>query len=352
MKPMITRHLFSSAGIAARAKTTELRLPFLLILYISVLYGSSYNQFHHFNVNDTRGLSDTRSYLEMANGNYNVNQVHKYRFIIPGMVYCVKNIFKISNDHNILLFYIFNFIITIISAILLNLFLLKNGASALGALLGGVLFLTNRVIADAQLPLVDSLYFLGIILVVYLLSVEKYRTIIYILPLLALFKETLLLIPFLLFFRNDSLKMREFFYFTISFLLALALLISTRQYIDTLPSTNTAPHANKTFIDIVLMHFSFIKMHLLAIFSFRGANDVASAFGLLYVFLVPILLQIRKKILEIDGYLWGLLFLAVLFMILSGNAGRMLFTAYPLIYLLIAKYIDTKVSPQSRPQNI
>ena len=145
----------------------------LLVIFVSVLYGSSYDQFRFFDQNKPRGLTDTKSYLEMSNGNYNVNAVHKYRFITPLAVYSIKRMFNISNDFNVHIFYVINFSITIVSSFLLYEFLLCHGATIVGSVLCSIFFLTSRVIVNAQ---------------VYLISLHRYRTICLILPLLVVMK--------------------------------------------------------------------------------------------------------------------------------------------------------------------
>ena len=58
----------------------------VFVFIISITYSVTYQQYHHFDRTDTRGLTDTQSYVEMAKGNYDVIAVHKYRFMTPLLV--------------------------------------------------------------------------------------------------------------------------------------------------------------------------------------------------------------------------------------------------------------------------
>lgn len=312
----------------------------VLAIFVSVLYGSSYDQFRFFDKNKPRGLTDTKSYLEMSNGNYNVNAVHKYRFITPLAVYSIKRMLNIGNDFNVQIFYVINFSITIVSSFLLYQFLLCNGATIAASVLCGIFFLTSRVIVNAQVPLVDSVYFFGIITIVYLISLHRYHAIYFILPILVVMKENILPIALLVFLRKDFLKRNEIVLFSISLLISLLFAYCIRMYID-IYSTQGVSKFN--IIDIVFKHISLVKYNVYDAISLKGANDILSAFGLLYVLLFHSLYVSTKKIIEIDMYIWGLLPISIVYSLLSGNIGRMLFTSYPLVLLIIAKYLDHTV---------
>lgn len=309
----------------------------LFILFVSVLYGASYDQLRLFDPGKPRGLTDTKSYLEMSNGNYNVNVVHKYRFVTPLAVYTVKRIFNISNDFNIHIFYAINFSITIISSFLLYEFLLCHGTTIFGGVIGSIFFLTSRVIVNAQVPLADSIYFLVIILIVYLISLHKYRTLYFILPLLAVMKENILPIALLVFLRKDFLKRNEILLFTLSLCTSVLIAYYVRMYID-IHSTQSTSHVD--FFDVVYRHIALMKDNIVDAMSLKGVNDIFSAFGLLYVLVFYALIKNRKSASEIDMFVWGLLPLSIVYSLLSGNIGRMLFTAYPLIILIVIKYLD------------
>lgn len=309
----------------------------LFVLFVSVLYGSSYDQFRLFDQNKPRGLTDTRSYLEMSNGNYDVNVVHKYRFVMPLAVYTIKRIFNISNEFNIQIFYVINFSITIVSSFLLYEFLLLNGASITGGVLGCLLFLTSRVIVNAQVPLVDSIYFFGIILIVYLFSIHKYRTVYYVLPLLVLMKENILPIALLVLLRKDYCKRNDYLWLFLSIIVSLVLAYYVRLYID----LHSSPIISRdSFLDVVYKHAGRVKDNFFDALTFKGVNDVFSAFGLLYVLVFYSLYKNDDCVSNIDMHVWGLFPISILYSLLSGNMGRMLFTSFPLVLLIVVKHID------------
>jgi len=159
------------------------------------------------------------------------------------------------------------------------------------------------------------------------------------LPILILFKENLLPVSLLLFLRKSFLiRKKEIILFIFFFLFALIIYSYVREYIDKFSPTVVSHH--KSIIDIIFVHLGFLKSHIQHLFSVRGINDILSAFGLLYIFVFFAIIEMKKGRLKIDMYLWALLPISFFYAILSGNLGRMLFTAYPLVYLLIVKFLE------------
>ena len=66
---------------------------FLLYLYVS--FSTSYQVFKDSQLELSK---DSKSYMQMSNGNYNVNSTHRYRFIIPKTVSLLRpylgNVYK------------------------------------------------------------------------------------------------------------------------------------------------------------------------------------------------------------------------------------------------------------------
>ena len=178
-------------------RSTTLRHIFTFLFILGIAYGTTYQQFRHFDFHDPRGADDSRSYVSMAQGNQNVFLYHKYRFIIPSCVKALSSIFS-KNDTNsiILFFYITNFTISCLTAFVLCLYLERLGFSYIKALIGVTIFLSSRILILATgTPLVDSIYFLSIVLIVYLMVSEHFLVLLLLYPFFIFTKETI--IPFM-----------------------------------------------------------------------------------------------------------------------------------------------------------
>ena len=146
---------------------------FLLYLYVSL--STSYQVFK-----DTKfeHSTDAKSYMQMSNGNYNVNSTHRYRFIIPKTVSLLRpylgNVYKSNSvmdetkakkKNDRFIFFIVNSIISASTAYLTSKYITNLGIGYLGGLIGGVFFLLSPVvIISTGTPLIDSLQYLCLIL--------------------------------------------------------------------------------------------------------------------------------------------------------------------------------------------
>ena len=145
----------------------------------------------------------------------------------------------------------------------------------------------------------------------------------------------------LVFLRKDFLKQNEVILFSLSLLLSLLFAYYIRIYID-IYSIQSVSKFN--FVDVVLKHIGLVKYNIYDAISLRGVNDILSAFGLLYVlFFYSLFISIKENI-KIDMFIWGLLPISIIYSLLSGNIGRMLFTSYPLVFIIIVKCLDQTIS--------
>ena len=145
---------------------------------VAVLYGVSYQLFRHFDTEDRRGLSASISYIAMSEGNFEVTSTHRHRFIVPWLAGQIKPILQlfISNpvERDKLAFYVVNFLIVGLTALLLYLILEKLGFNGALCLLGIVFFLCSRTtVYTVGAPLVDSIYYFAIAIVFYGMIAEK-----------------------------------------------------------------------------------------------------------------------------------------------------------------------------------
>lgn len=158
-----------------------LRTIILWMILASVLYGASYQQFRMVTVlpnMDVGGLSDSISYLAMSHGNYDVSPARRYRPVIPWLASLVQKVLayniKDSDQRDKLSFYLVNFIFSLATAVLLQGIFGRIGFKWELQLLGSILFLTSRInVMSVGSPMVDSLYFFAIAVIVYLILCEQ-----------------------------------------------------------------------------------------------------------------------------------------------------------------------------------
>ena len=96
---------------------------FLALTIVIILYGTTYQQFRHFDIDDPRGIADIYGYIDMAHGNFSVDPLHRYRPIIPWIAGAISNVIEpstnISASTDALSFYIVNFLFTVVAGIFL-----------------------------------------------------------------------------------------------------------------------------------------------------------------------------------------------------------------------------------------
>ena len=182
-----------------------IKLALIFIIIFGFNYGVSFQQFLHYDWNSPRGLSDSSSYLAMSNGDYTVSSGHRYRFIIPLLANFVRNLVQplIPSGQldwfggiDAFSFYIVNYFFTSVTGLFLYLFLVQLKFDTKLSLLGVFIFLGSRItILTTSAPIVDSLYFLSIIIIVYFCITKNTNILSILTPILILAKETI--IPFL-----------------------------------------------------------------------------------------------------------------------------------------------------------
>ncbi len=312
----------------------------VFLFIISILFGTSYQQFRHFDITDPRGMNDSVSYIKMSQGNYSVNPVHKYRFIVPYLAgklnnYVSKYIFE-KNISIILSFYIINFIIISFSAYFLYLIFEFYNFKPLLNLVGLSIFLSSRVIVyTTATPLVDSLYIFAIVVIVYFMIKKDLLKLSLFAPFLLLTKETVLLFLFLPFFYSNTFRNTKYI---ISIIVSILFFIISRKYIDFISIISTSEYKN--FLDVIIIHIHFMKNNIISLFSFRGIFNFIHGFSFFLLFAVyGAYLNYKYNFYKLPDLIFLFIFLISFgFALLSGNLGRMIFSAYIpiIIYSLIA----------------
>lgn len=122
----------------------------------------------------------------------------------------------------------------------------------------------------------------------------------------------------------------------ISIALSILVFVFSRKYIDL--DLNILEQLS--FIDVVSSHFENLDDQVLRLLSFQSLFDLVHGFSLFLILsLHGIYINYKKKIYNLPNTIFIAIFLvSLLFILLSGNFGRMLFTAFiPIIvYSLIS----------------
>ena len=318
----------------------------ILAFIVAILFGTSYQQFRHFDTKDPRGMLDSVSYIKMSNGYYDVKPVHKYRFTIPYLAGQINKLIltlnpNVNNKNDItirLSFYIINFLIIVFSAYLLYLIFEFYKFTPLLSFIGLSIFLSSRVIVySVATPIVDSFYILAITSIFYLMIKQQLLKLAIVLPILIVAKETILPFIFL------PLLLKEFrnktYYFSIA--ISLLVFVLSRKYIDLNSySSATIEHINLSFIEVVSYHIGYFKNNIVQLFTFKSFFDFIHSFSLFLIFAVHgVYVNYKMNIYKLPNVIFSLILLvSITFTLLSGNFGRMLFSAYIpiIIYAMIS----------------
>ena len=319
------------------------KLIFVITLLISLTYSSTYQLFHQYDLAQPKGLSDSISYIKMADGDYGVLSHYRYRFIIPKTVSIIKPIVGkvVSSQENQikLSFYLINFLVIVLSAYLLFCLIESLGLPTYCSVIGASIFLSSRTtIALTSTPLVDSLAVFATIFIIYSTYTKKKNLIIFLLPFIALTKDSslpLLLIPL---FSNTF---RSFSYY-ISLGISFAGVIFSRQIIDSFPSAyNTSSTGFNNYLSNQLSYFQFFTEHLRELFTIKGFHDFQHGFSFfLLMAILGFILNQKKNIVSINTEINILVPLGFFISMWSGNMGRLFFHyAFPTIIVYAVLFI-------------
>ncbi len=323
----------------------------ITLLIASILYGTTYQQFRHFDLEDPRGISDIYGYIEMAQGNFSVDPPHRYRPIIPWIAGTISSAIdppeatQISADR--LSFYIVNYLLIVASAVFLFYFLLNVTGSAFLSFVGLMIFLGSRqtIIAGAT-PVIDSYYICSIAAFAWLVAARRVVWLAMTLPVMAWSKETMIPLLFLPLVARDF---RRWEYF-LGLAIALAGVWGIRTLVDTIYAedvarfqANYSDNLKSAFgLDERSGVYNFFEvawngLHALwpNITSLRWWHTILNGFALaLPLSVVGLVIYLRRKETGIPLPILMLLPVAVVYQLVNDAGGRMLFTAFPAIIAL------------------
>jgi hypothetical protein len=316
-------------------------------LIAAALYGASYQQYRHFDYDDSRGLSDSHSYVAMAQGSWDVSPVRRFRFIIPVVAGFVCRLLNRCDVNGlILIFYIINFSVIVATAMLFYELLRLLGFKGLLPIVGVLLFTSSRItVISTAAPMVDSLYCLSVVVVSYLLLERRFRLLLALFPCLVLAKETVIPLLFLPLICREFRGRRVWGLWAISFAVSLVTFNVTRSVIGLSPVAGTV--LTGSFDRVVAAHLRQLLPNAARLLSPSGLHDFQNGFSLLLpMAAVGFYINNRHRAYEIPSFAFALLLLAFGFELLSG--GRMFFcTAYVVIIpyaLVLVAHIMQKQS--------
>jgi len=333
-------------------------LGFVLLFIAAILYGTSYQLFRHFDLERPVGLPDARDYVKMEKGDLcDVPATRRHRFVVPWLAAGVESalapLFSSAGHRppaadpaelTKLSFYIVNFAITGLTALLLFLLLQQLGFQVYLALLGLALFLSSRiVIISAATPLVDSFYFFSVAAICYLSLADRLVLLALLNPLLVLSKETIVPIMLLPFFRKSRRLVLG-----VSLVAALAGLAYSRYLVLAHCGETGGAGATGELLEVLRMHAERISLQGRSVLN--TAHDLQNGFSLFLIFaLAGFFVNRKSRRYPIPGHFLWLVPLALVYALLSGNLGRMFFTAFPVVIPYALVFIEHALSRLETP---
>ncbi len=332
--------------VNSQFKKSIIKFLFVIALLASFAYSTTYQQYRFFGVSNPQGINDSYSYLKMSNGDYGVNNHHRYRFVIPETVSLIKPLLKKvnidSNEIDKLSFYIVNFTIIVISAYLLYSLIIELGLPFLAGIIGAFIFLSSRVsIISAATPLVDSLALFACIFVTYISTLKKSLLMVFSLPIIALTKDTSFLLMFIPLISKEFRT--SFYYISLSF--SFSLVFFSRYIIDNLESAllfdGNVGNTSLIYLNLVISHLKNMGNNFSYLFSLTGLHDIQNGYSLILVFaILGYLINRKEKNITLSKEMLILIPIALFLSILSGNLGRIFFTfSFPTVIPLAVTFI-------------
>jgi hypothetical protein len=321
----------------------------LVCVIAGFLYGSTYQQFRHFDASDPRGISDWDGYVAMSHGQFGppASDVHRYRPVVPWIASLVRPLLPSSvtrDERERLPFYLTNFFFSLAAAVLLFQLLLVMHFEPVVALVGVAIFTSSRItVLATATPLTDSYYFASIAAVLLCTVANRAGALAMVLPMVVLSKETI--VPFMLLPLLTGLRRSRLLY--AGYAAAAAVLIGSRMMIE----ARIAPA--KPFAEIAAEHLANVGTNLAALLSLRGVHDLSAGYSLfLPLAIVGYLWQRRRRSRVVPLVLDVCVTLALALGLLSGNFGRLFFSSFPAVIAYALTVVSVRRGAhQAEPPN-
>jgi hypothetical protein len=307
--------------ITRRNAPSFLRLPVLCLFFAAMIAEPawiSYKLYEPAVLN-----SDAADYLSIANGNFDVWGLHRYRLLVPEAVRLLPLPHRAG-------FFLINTLLVGAAAALLYEFLLTYTSPA-PAFLGLISFLMSRdVILETGTPMVDSLLFLAIAAGFYAIRTKSSAVLALVLLLGTAVKENLLfLVPILIWYgpvrKNRAIGLAA---------LGVCLEVAIRHSIDAYIGASMFGS-----VSIALAHVQNIVPTIRALLTLHGVGTLWMAFGPFWaVVIYGSVTQRECWLTRMDAPLIWWLPLVVVQMLLAGggNVSRMAVLAFPTMAAAVA----------------
>lgn len=327
---------------------------------MSLLYGSSYQLFRHFDLAASGMLTDSMHYIQMSKGDLNVPNYWRYRVAVPFMAGAIQPVLDPANKWGLgqfiywggsdvqrakLSFYIVNYVFVVAAAYLLFLILLQLGFHPITSLVGLAIFLGSRVVSMCVgAPLVDSVYMFAMALIVYLILTKRLVLLAIVGPLLVVLKEPVL--PLLLL----PLVQKPRRWWTVgSFVAGMAVFFAYRGAIDHFfPAVQ--PTAARGLVAALYEYWGpgVLPQFLVGALSPMGIYDSFNGYALFIVMaiigMVMNRIQHRRRI---PLFMILLIPFGILLAWLSGNLDRMIFsTTFVVLIPYVLLVIEAVMCPK------
>jgi hypothetical protein len=302
--------------------------------------------------------SDTESYLAMSTGNYNVNPVHRYRFILPVLAKTIalplQAVYTKLWPHRSeslwplqLSYFIINSLITAFYGWIVYRLLCLYSTQLTAIIVGLVVVLTSRWVAYiAGLPLTDSLYLVAIASLLYSIKAENKILFIATVLLGGLMKESFLLFaPLILLAGPYKWYVRANLIF-----LSLIILFGEHKLIDVfIPMENTSAIQHESLVDVFIRHIHKTTGTLGELASVRGLGEIFTVLGVFTFILIYGASNKGCRIAwksSVEKYYWVFFGCIIIHALISGDAARMFYfgsALYGILIAVCAEYISLKV---------
>jgi hypothetical protein len=317
----------------------------LFLFCFAIIFGPAYALFDSYNY-DIIANPDLKTYLGLANFDFDQSPIRKYRVIIPFLVSGVNYIFGplfLSIAPNsfpgpdfplCMSFLIVNCIFMSVFGVLVYHLCKEFGVSRLAAIVGLLGTLTCRWTSYlAGLPLVDSLYMVITAMTILGLKTKNSRLLIMAIFIGPWAKESFIFIAPLIFFFSSINKLKQI----ILFIISAFLVFTFRYYFDMLSNATSGSEFRNFFEQI-----NNIPVSIKRLFSFHGIYEIISIFGmwgLLFIFLLNKNIRILLK-QKTTLYMVLFLFIVLIHALLSTEIARMFYIATPVIAVWLSLISD------------
>jgi len=296
---------------------------------------------------DLTHYPDCRTYLGLADFNFNQSPVRRYRVIIPFTAAVINYIaggiagkfapsYFVGNYSLPFSFFIINTMLTAYFGVLIYQYCKAFGIDKVSSLVGTLVMLTCRYTAPiAALPLVDSLF--CVVIALSLLGIKRKNTsmLLWAIFLGPFAKEAFIFIAPLIFFFSHIPKKKLLLFFLLS-----GILVFTCRYLYDLHTLHPATGGLRAD----LYHLYRIKSSVRKLFTISTILKLLLTIG--FWLLAPILAAFSQKswltgmLRQLDKYLIWFMVSVVLQMLLSGSMERMFYLAMPLICVIVGFSIE------------